>query len=343
MFTPMRLLTAMAAMSCIAMISGCVTGGATADAYPKYESKGAGVYPEGSVVAKNGKLRVKRADLTNESGERILLKGLSSHDLKKFGSFANSECVEFLAKDWNVTVLRAALYVGSFEEDPTIERYLDEMVDSCEKAGIYCIIDWHILYEKNPSSRTEEAKAFFARKAQQYADKDHVIYEICNEPNGDDVNWAKDVKPYAEAVIPVIRKYDPDSVVIVGTPTWSQDVDRAAKSPLSFFNVMYAFHFYAGTHGQDIKTKLRGAFNRVPVFCTEWGTTNANGDGGPFVAESNAWLGMIESMGISWCNWSLSDANEASAILKSGANPKGGWTDADLTPNGLYVRECMRK
>ena len=117
----------------------------------------------------------------------------------------------------------------------------------------------------------------------------------------------------------------------------------AAKNPLEFANVMYAFHFYAGTHGRDIKDKLRGAYKHVPVFCTEWGTTNADGNGGPFAEKSDAWLSLVEGMGISWCNWSLSDMPETSALLKSGANPKGGWTDDDLTASGLYVRERLRK
>lgn len=322
-------------------LQGCQTADKTSSQYPAVSSAGEGVYPEGSFVAKHGQLRVKRTQLCDESGKPVLLRGFSTHDLKNYSKFANADAVEFLARNWNVTVIRAALYVGSFRDDPSLERYVDELVNACEKSGIYCIIDWHILYEKNPSLTTVEAQEFFARKAQQYAAKKHVIYEICNEPNGDDVKWEKDVKPFAQAVIPVIRKYDPDSVIIVGTPTWSQDVDIAAKSPLAYYNVMYAFHFYAGTHGSDVKAKLRATYDRLPVFCSEWGTTLSTGDGGPFEEKSSEWLSLVESMGVSWCNWSLSDAKEASAILKPGADPKGGWTTDDLTPSGLYVRERL--
>jgi endoglucanase len=339
----LRNLAVLLLLPALIALQGCQTTQTASDQYPAVNSAGEGVYPEGSFVAKHGQLRVKRTQLCDENGKPILLRGFSTHDLKDYGAFANADAVDFLAKNWNVTVLRAALYVSSFREDPTLERYVDELVEATEKSGIYCIIDWHVLYEKNPSLTTAEAQEFFARKAQQYAAKKHVIYEICNEPNGDDVKWEKDVKPFAQAVIPVIRRYDPDSVIIVGTPTWSQDVDIAARSPLAFYNVMYAFHFYAGSHGSDIKAKLRSTFDRLPVFCTEWGTTNANGDGGPFEAKSSEWLSLVESMGVSWCNWSLSDAKETSAILKPGADPKGGWTDEDLTQSGLYVRAQLLK
>ncbi len=57
----------------------------------------------------------------------------------------------------------------------------------------------------------------------------------------------KQSSPMQKAVIPVIRENDKDAVIIVGTPTWSQDVDQAAASPISGYkNIMYAFHFYAG-------------------------------------------------------------------------------------------------
>jgi endoglucanase len=339
-----RVLSTLVAVLVFAAMGGCLSGKtSTESAQPSVENKGEGVYPDGSFVAKHGRLHVSYTSLCDENGRSVLLKGISTHDFGEEGKYINDDCISFLAKDWHVTVMRAALYVDAYTQDPSIERYVDKLVDACEKNGIYCIIDWHVLHEHNPSVCTDQAKAFFARKAQQYAGKKHVIYEICNEPNGENVTWFRDVKPYAEAVIPVIRRYDPKSLIIVGTTTWSQDVDRVVKNPVPYGNVMYAFHFYAGTHGNDVKAKLRGAFERVPVFCSEWGTTNADGNGGPFPKESDSWLAMVESMGISWCNWSLSDANETSSLLKPGANVKGGWTDDELTPSGLYVRARLRK
>jgi aryl-phospho-beta-D-glucosidase BglC (GH1 family) len=61
----------------------------------------------------------------------------------------------------------------------------------------------------------------------KYADHQNVLYEICNEPNGS-ANW-QDVKTYASAVIPVIRRHAPNAVILVGSPTWSQDMPPAAE------------------------------------------------------------------------------------------------------------------
>lgn len=57
-----------------------------------------------------------------------------------------------------------------------------------------------------------------------------MIYEICNEPNNG-TSW-KEIKSYARSVISTIRKNDKKAVIVVGTPTWSQDVDQAAADPI---------------------------------------------------------------------------------------------------------------
>jgi endoglucanase len=44
---------------------------------------------------------------------------------------------------------------------------------------------------------------------------------------------------------------------------------------------------------------------------------------------------------LSWANWSLFDKEETASALKKGANPKGGWTQNDLTESGAYIRKKM--
>lgn len=80
-----------------------------------------GVYPEGSPVARHGVLQVRERQLCDQAGKPVLLRGMSTHDLKLFGRFATREGVRFLAKEWHVTVMRPALYVTSFREDPSLE------------------------------------------------------------------------------------------------------------------------------------------------------------------------------------------------------------------------------
>lgn len=69
-------------------------------------------------------------------------------------------------------------------------------------------------------------------------------------------------------------------MIVVGTPTWSQDVDQAAADPIKGDNIMYALHFYAATHKADLRNKMTAAINKgLPVFVTEYGICDASGNG----------------------------------------------------------------
>jgi hypothetical protein len=55
-------------------------------------------------------------------------------------------------------------------------------------------------------------------------------------------------------VIAAIRAIDPDNLIVVGSPAWSQDVDVASDNPITGYeNIAYALHFYSGTHGEVLR------------------------------------------------------------------------------------------
>ncbi len=115
---------------------------------------------------------------------------------------------------------------------------------------MYVLVDWHV-HEFNPNDLKEDAKLFLAEFAKEYANYGNVLYEICNEPTN--APWDTAIKPYAEEVIPSIRQYAKDAVIIVGTNSWSQDIGDAYNNPLDtskYGNVMYTFHFYANSHSK---------------------------------------------------------------------------------------------
>ncbi|HBS44177.1 MAG TPA: hypothetical protein DEA91_06360, partial [Paenibacillus sp.] len=297
-----------------------------------------------SVVSKNGQLRVSGNQLVNQAGEAIQLKGMSTHGLQWFGQFSNYDSMKWLRDNWGMTVFRAAMYTqdGGYINDPSQKNKVKQAVQNAIDLGIYVIIDWHVLGEQDPNVYKQQAKGFFSEMASLYKDYPNVIYEICNEPNGSATTWNDKIKPYAEEVIPVIRSIAPGSIIIVGTGTWSQDVHDAANNPLYYSNIMYTTHFYAGTHGQWLRDRIDYARSKgVAVFITEWGTSDASGDGGPFLAESKVWTDFMQDRKISWANWSLCDKSEVSAALMPGASPYGGWSDAQLTASGKFVKDQM--
>lgn len=292
-------------------------------------------------------LHVEGTQLVNEAGVPVQLKGLSTHGLAWFPQYVNQELFAELATDWKCNVVRLAMYSaeyngyctgGSKEE---LKQLIRDGVQYAENAGMYVIVDWHVLGEGDPNLYKEEAKTFFDEMSKEFADKHHVIYEICNEPNGG-VSWSS-VKAYAQEVIPVIRANDEDAVVIVGTPTWSQDVDQAAADPITEYdNVMYALHFYAATHKEELRNRMVDAIGKgLPVIVSEYGICSADGNGGIDEEQASAWIGLMNDMNVSYVAWNISNKAETSAILTSGCKKMSGFTQEDLSENGRWLYRMM--
>jgi endoglucanase len=255
--------------------------------------------------------------------------------------YYNANVVRWLKTDWKSTVVRAAMGVdddGGFLQDPNGNRNrVKAVVDAAIANDMYVIIDWH---SHHAESYRSNAIAFFQEMARTYGTRNHVIYEIYNEPL--QISWSGTIKPYAQAVISAIRAIDPDNLIVVGTPSWSQDVDVAAADPIGGTNIAYALHFYAGTHGQYLRDKAQTALNRgVALFVTEWGSVNANGDGGVATAETNAWMSFLKSRNISHANWATNDKAEGASALVPGASTSGGWSANQLTASGTLAKQII--
>lgn len=306
--------------------------------------------PKGTTpVSQHGQLSVKNGQLVDKSGKGYQLRGMSTHGLTWFPEFVNESAFKTLCDDWNTNVVRLAMYVDEWgngqcymgNKSGSLEL-LEKGVDICIKLDMYVIIDWHVLNPGDPSKYTNEAKSFFETVSKRYAKYPNVIYEICNEPNGG-ASWSGNIKPYAEKIIPVIRKNAPNSVIIVGTPTWSQEIDKPLSDPLNYKNVMYAFHFYAATHA-GLRSNVENCVAQgLPVFVSEFGTCDASGGGANDFNETQKWLSYFDKQGISYCNWSICNKDETCSVLRPGTSANGNWSESDLTENGKWMRNWFRK
>lgn len=312
---------------------------------PKAPSDPKGTTP----VSQHGQLSVKNGQLVDKSGKGYQLRGMSTHGLTWFPEFVNESAFRTLRDDWNTNVVRLAMYVDEWgngqcymgNKSGSLEL-LEKGVDICIKLDMYVIIDWHVLNPGDPSKYTNEAKSFFETVSKRYAKYPNVIYEICNEPNGG-ASWSGNIKPYAEKIIPVIRKNAPNSVIIVGTPTWSQEIDKPLSDPLNYKNVMYAFHFYAATHA-GLRSNVENCVAQgLPVFVSEFGTCDASGGGANDFNETQKWLSYFDKQGISYCNWSICNKDETCSVLRPGTSANGNWSESNLTENGKWMRNWFRK
>jgi endoglucanase len=291
-------------------------------------------------VKMHGRLKVVGTQLMDEHNRPYALRGMSLGWSCWWPRFYNAGTVDWLYRDWNCSVIRAAMAVepeGGYISDPAASKALIEsVVDGAIKSGIYVIIDWHSHHVN-----LEEAKAFFGEMATKYAKYPNIIYELFNEPA--EATWPE-VKAYAEQVTKVIRGKDPDNIILIGCPKWDQEMQMPAADPIKGYkNLMYTMHFYAGTHKQWLRDRTDAAITTgLPVIISESGGMAANGNGPIDYKEWQAYIDWINQNDLSWISWAVIDANDTESVLKPSASSSGHWKDSDLSVYGVKVREYLK-
>lgn len=295
----------------------------------------------------HGALHVENGKLTGADGNTVQLYGMSTHGIAWFPQYINYDSFRTLRDDWNTNCIRLAMYTAEYGgycaggDKEQLKQLVRDGVSYATELGMYVIVDWHILSDCDPNQNKDEAIAFFREMSEAFADNDNVLYEICNEPNSG-TSWDS-IKSYAEEVIPVIREQKPDAVILVGTPTWSQEIDKAAASPLTFDNIMYTLHFYAGTHKDDLRNRLETcAQNNLPVFVSEFGMCDASGNGANDFDSTTKWLDLLNKYQISFCCWNLANKDESSSVFKAASTALSDWTDEDFNESGRWIRDYFR-
>lgn len=288
------------------------------------------------------RLQVVGSQLCDESGSPVMLRGISLGWHNLWPRFYNKGAVKWLAKEWHADVIRAAVGASSVDdnylENPEFAlQCVTPVIEAAIKNKVYVIIDWH-----SHEMHTAQAKSFFSQMAKKYGKHPNIIYELYNEPVND--SW-QDLKQYATEIVTEIRRYDPDNLILMGCPHWDQDIDLVAASPLQgISNVMYTVHFYAATHKDYLRDKMRKAVEGgLPVFVSECAGMEASGDGPLDAAEWQKWVDTMEQLRISYVCWSLSDKNETCSMLLPRAKSCGDWTDDLIKPWGKMARAAINK
>ena len=299
------------------------------------------IHPDTTLIDIHGLLEVNGNRIVNKNNEPVSLAGNSffwSNDGWGGEKYYNSEVVSWLKEDWNTTIVRASMGVedpGGYLDNKTANKArVKIIIDAAIQEGIYVIVDWHSHHAED---YVDEAIIFFEEIASIYGDNDNVIYEIYNEPL--DISWSETIKPYAISGKSAIRAIDPDNLIVVGTPEWSQRIDLAAADPIiGFPNIAYTLHFYTVYHHQWLRDRASAALDDgIAIFVSEWGSIGYS----IVDTEANNWMTWCFTNKIIHCNWAVNDKEEEWSILVPGASTNGNWNDNDLTEAGKLAKNII--
>ena len=290
-------------------------------------------------------MQVSGGVLVDAKERPVTLRGMSTHGLGWYPRYLNAGAMKTL-KQYGANVIRLAMYtetLSGYLEEP---RNLDFVYIGIENAiaeNLYVIVDWHILSDGNPLTHMEEAIAFFSEISERYGQTPNILYEICNEPNGD-TTW-EDIAAYAAMVIPAIRKNAPEAVVLVGTPNYSSRLRDAMASPLPFSNLLYSCHKYIDVSPEAEDSQeywlQKAVETGFPVFVTEWGINGSEGENMD-LANARQFVKFLNENQISWCGWALSNAEEIHGTISPDSDKLSGWGWEDLTPGGRLMFSSFR-
>ncbi|MDE7396651.1 MAG: glycoside hydrolase family 5 protein [Muribaculum sp.] len=290
------------------------------------------------------RLKVEGSVLKYENGETAVLTGPSLGWHSNWARFYNAGTITAFKDKWHANITRAAIgahpsgdVIGTYDTDSvTAIKLMCEVIDAAIKENMYIICDWH-----SHENTIENAINFFSVITDRYGNCPNVLYEIWNEPL--DISW-QEIKDYAEVLIPVIRKKAPDSVIIVGTPRWDQEIDAAAKSPLDYPNLLYSLHFYAGTHKDWLRSKAEDAISMsLPIIISECGAMDHTGDGPIDYTSWQEWIDFADANNLSVVMWDIADKNETCSMISPSASDNGmEWREDDIKEWGKLARNTIQ-
>lgn len=303
-------------------------------------------YQKHTPVSANGSLAVEGQRIVNEDGYNFDLKGISTMNIGWQPEYVNRDAFLTARDKWGVNTIRLPIPTsGSHgycrkENREVILETLELGIDLAEELGMYVIVDWHTLNEKDPNIYREYAIEVLDYISQKYQDARHIIYEICNEPNGSRVRWKK-IKAYAEQVIPVIREHDPNAIIIVGTPDFCTNLEGPIKDPIiGVDNLMYSYHFYAGSSMIRRREEFQSwAETGLPILVSEFSVSETDSDGtdAPAFVSANHWMKLLDDYGIGKVYFSLSAEEQTNAMLRADCDKRGSWSREDLSESGCWV------
>lgn len=223
------------------------------------------------------RLHVENNRLELPDGTPLTLRGvslcsLSWHNPKRLlGTLTQGQ------NGWHVNVVRLPVQPEEWEQTGPgkyLKERLDPAIRQCRAGGLYCIIDWHEIADWDDPETARKLESFWRIVAPRYANNPLIMYEILNEPIGPKAlnreNWLA-YRDTAQKWVDMIREKAPDTVLLVGSPHWSQMPSFAAQDPFKGNNLLYTLHLYHGWSPNTWDELFGNAAHKIPLFVSEWG------------------------------------------------------------------------
>ena len=292
----------------------------------------------------HGRLKVTDGKITSEAGEIVTLQGGAMMDGLAYNY--SKQTVEYL-KAKGANLVRIPLSWGRSGLSQSYEEHWNrfkEIADWAVEMDLYFIADFHAVASPKQSQLKETSIRFFTDVAKTYGSSGLVIYELLNEAPGKSsyssyVPWSE-IKEYSEEIIDVIRSIDPQSLIIVGPPNWSQQLEFPLDDPVERENLAYSLHFYSTLHLFD--ERLNELAESLPIIVTEWAAQTPENSTGEIDFESlNQYVDWMNEYNISWAAWSFSDELQPYGWFYPGAFADRYLDDSELRPWGSMVLDLL--
>jgi hypothetical protein len=226
-------------------------------------------------------ISVKGNKLVDESGEQVILKGVTvpeSQTLNKEKNFTEDYFKEVFSLGGNA--VRVPISPENYyEDDYYLWRYLDYVVTWAGENDKYVILDWE--YSGNPVDGSGEdmpdldvnpldySATFWDSVATYFKNTPNVIYEIYSEPAG---MTATEWQRCAQALAGVIRDSGAKQLILVGSPDYSYDLSWIDELEFSDTNFAYSMHVYPDR--TFWKKTLSEYVASTPIVVTSWGVAD---------------------------------------------------------------------
>jgi len=230
------------------------------------------------------------------NGAPLRLAGIAMGDPVYIRAGRSTYDYAVVARDWAANCVRISVHPGHWRLDPGLMmELLHTDIVAARVQGLFVIVDWHAigfpgLYQPQPPpdwglpadaylSTIEEAIAFWRGMARLHGDDPAILFELWNEPVGDERHWLSDGAHwpvFRQAWLEITAEIRDlaDTILLAAGGRWAHDLTGAAADPLPDPRTAYAWHAYPN-EDRDRPDRWFSSLGTLPqthpVIVTEWG------------------------------------------------------------------------